>query len=77
MARIRLSNDATPANYLRKYRNVPRGPTLFPDQVEGDSDFPLQNCLRVKARIGDWVLAVGNPLPLWHRKQRHCKSAAV
>jgi serine protease Do len=33
-------------------------------KVEGDSDFPFAKLSESKARIGDWVLAVGNPFGL-------------
>src|SRR5260221_7253636 len=33
-------------------------------KVEGGSDFPFAKLSESKARIGDWVLAVGNPLGL-------------
>src|SRR6476646_2562702 len=33
-------------------------------KVEGDSDFPFVKLSEGKARIGDWVLAVGNPFGL-------------
>src|SRR6266446_2197516 len=33
-------------------------------KVEGESDFPFAKLSESKARIGDWVLAVGNPFGL-------------
>ena len=41
-------------------------------KVEGGSNFPFAKLSDSKPRIGDWVLAVGNPVrPRRHRHRRH------
>ena len=41
-------------------------------KVEGGTDFPFAKLSDSKPRIGDWVLAVGNPVrPRRHRDRRH------
>ena len=41
-------------------------------KVEGGSNFPFAKLSDGKPRIGDWVLAVGNPIrPRWYRDGRH------
>ncbi len=41
-------------------------------KVEGKKDFPFVKFSDQKPRIGDWVVAVGNPLrPRRHRDRRH------
>src|SRR5712692_6202557 len=61
--KVEVSTDAGKTYTAKVIGTDPRTDVAL-IKVEGDSDFPFAKLSESKARIGDWVLAVGNPFGL-------------
>jgi len=62
-AKVEVTTDAGKTYTAKVIGTDPRTDVAL-IKVEGDSDFPFAKLSESKARIGDWVLAVGNPFGL-------------